>query len=182
MGGPLESAYGHYFFDGLTQRAFISFDPNYRHDLWKRKEEVFVKKCMHFIEKANLCKFSLEEAQLLSGSKDISQACATLHAIGAEIITITLGAEGTFLSNGKESAIIPSINVHPVDTTGAGDAFIGCLLKQISAYADLSAIGGDFEALAKMVQTANVAGALTTTHFGAIESLPNTEQLAGALL
>ena len=182
LGGPLESAYGHYFFDGLTQRAFISFDPNYRHDLWKRKEEIFVKKCMPFIEKANLCKFSLEEAQLLSGSKDISQACATLHGIGAEIITITLGAEGTFLSNGKESAIIPSINVHPVDTTGAGDAFIGCLLKQISAYADLSAIGGDFEALAKMVQTANVAGALTTTHFGAIESLPNTEQLAGALL
>lgn len=182
LGGPLESAYGHYFFDGLTQRAFISFDPNYRYDLWKRKEEVFVKKCMPFIEKANLCKFSLEEAQLLSGSKDIADACATLHKIGAEIITITLGAEGTFVSNGTESAIIPSISVSPVDTTGAGDAFIGCLLKQISALPDLNKLGDDFEALSKMVHTANIAGALTTTQFGAIESLPNPEQLAGALL
>lgn len=182
LGGPLESAYGHYFFDGLTQRAFISFDPNYRYDLWKRKEEVFVKKCMPFIEKANLCKFSLEEAQLLSGSKDISNACATLHKIGAEIITITLGAEGTFVSNGTESAIVPSIAVTPVDTTGAGDAFIGCLLKQISELPDLNHLGDDFKALANMVHIANIAGALTTTQFGAIESLPNPEQISGALL
>ena len=34
LGGPLESAYGHYFFDGLTERACISFDPNFRQDLW----------------------------------------------------------------------------------------------------------------------------------------------------
>lgn len=182
LGGPLESAYGHYFFDALTQRAFISFDPNYRHDLWKRKEDVFIKKCMPFIEKANLCKFSLEEAQLLGGEENIEKATSALHKIGAEIIAVTLGAEGTYLSNGKEAAIIPSISVKPVDTTGAGDAFIGCLLRQLSELSELESIRSNFELLSKLVYKANAAGALTTTQFGAIESLPSPEQLSVALL
>jgi len=181
LGGPLESAYGHYFFDGLTGRAFISFDPNYRHDLWKRKEEVFIKKCTPFIEKANLCKFSLEEARLLSGRHDLAEACEVLHGIGAEIIVITLGGEGTFLSTGGQSAIIPSIAVTPVDTTGAGDAFIGCLLQQIAAEPDTAPLKEDFEKLSEMVRVANAAGAVTTTQFGAIESLPDPEQLRQAL-
>lgn len=181
LGGPLEAAYGHYFFDALTQRAFISFDPNYRHDLWKRKEEVFAKKCMPFIEKANLCKFSLEEAQLLSGCSDLSGACRMLHEIGAEVIVITLGSEGTHLSTGTRSQTIPSIPVAPVDTTGAGDAFIGCLLQQFAREPDPASLREDFEKLAGMVRVANAAGALTTTRFGAIESLPDAEQLRRAL-
>jgi fructokinase len=181
LGGPLESAYGHYFFDGLTQRAFISFDPNYRHDLWKRKEDVFVKKCAPFIEKANLCKFSLEEARLLSGRPDLEGACEALHDIGAEIIVITLGGEGTFLSTGTRSGTIPSIAVNPVDTTGAGDAFIGCLLQQLAEEPEPASLRDDFEKLAQMVRVANAAGAITTTQFGAIESLPDPEQLRQAL-
>ena len=43
LGGPLEKAYGHYYFDALTQDIFISFDPNYRGDLWKNREDAFVK-------------------------------------------------------------------------------------------------------------------------------------------
>ena len=98
LGGGLEEAYGRYLFDALTQKSFISFDPNFRGDLWKDEEKTFVKKCRHFIEKARLCKFSLEEAQLLSGEKELEKACAELHNIGTEIITITLGKEGTLIS------------------------------------------------------------------------------------
>ncbi len=181
LGGPLEKAYGHYFFDGLTQRAYISFDPNYRHDLWKRNEDVFVKKCRPFIEKSNLCKFSLEEALLLSGKHDLESACKVLHEIGTEVIVITLGSEGTYLSTGARADTMPSIPVVPVDTTGAGDAFIGCLLQQIALEADPASLRNDFEKLAGMVRVANAAGALTTTRFGAIESLPDPEQLRRAL-
>lgn len=181
LGGPLEKAYGHYFFDGLTQRAFISFDPNYRHDLWKRKEDVFIKKCMPFVEKANLCKFSLEEARLLSGKHDLEAACNALHEVGAEVIVITLGGEGTYLSTGTRAQTIGSIAVSPVDTTGAGDAFIGCLLQQLARESDPAALRHDFDKLAAMVRVANAAGALTTTRFGAIESLPDPDQLNRAL-
>lgn len=181
LGGGLEAAYGHYFFDGLTQRAFISFDPNYRQDLWKRREEVFIKKCTPFIEKANLCKFSLEEARLLSGKSDLGEACGVLHSMGTEIIVITLGSEGTYLSTASGTATIPSIQVSPVDTTGAGDAFIGCLLWQIASHPDPATLAGEFEQLTEMVRVANAAGALTTTNFGAIESLPDPVQLKAAL-
>lgn len=181
LGGPLESAYGHYFFDGLTERAFISFDPNFRQDLWKRKESDFVRKCLPFIEKAQLCKFSLEEAQLLSGRQDWSEACSELHGIGTEAIVITLGREGSYLSTADRQGLIPSIPVSPVDTTGAGDAFIGCLLFLLSRLEDPSGAMNDFDLLADMVQTANAAGALTTTQFGAIPSLPTYRQLKDSL-
>jgi fructokinase len=175
LGGSLEKAYGHYFFDALTQNTFISFDPNFRSDLWRDEESVFIKKCMPFIEKSDLCKFSLEEAQLLSGQQDVDDACKILHEIGVKVIAVTLGNKGTFLSTHQEKVIIPSIQVEPVDTTGAGDAFIGCLLYQISLLKDPHEILSDFELLQKMVEKSNKAGAYTTTGFGAISSLPTSD-------
>jgi len=177
LGGNLEDAYGRYFFDALTQNSFISFDPNYRVDLWKNKEDIFIKKCIPFIQKSHLCKFSLEEAQLLSGKTDLKEACTYLHDMGTDIIVITLGGEGTLLSTKTYSKTIPSIAVNPVDTTGAGDAFIGCLLKQISTHHHLERALENEDLLTAMVAMANKAGAITTTNFGAIESLPNQKQL-----
>ncbi|MGB5435904.1 MAG: carbohydrate kinase [Maribacter sp.] len=177
LGGDLEAAYGRYFFDALTQNSFISFDPNFRGDLWKGEEDTFIKKCMPFVQKAHLCKFSLEEARLLSGKTDLEECCAVLHEIGTQVITITLGGEGTLLSTKKTKHTIPSIPVNPVDTTGAGDAFIGCLLYQIANLHDPIEILKDTGPLIDMVKKANKAGALTTTNFGAIPSLPNLKQL-----
>lgn len=177
LGGNLEDAYSRYFFDALTQNSFISFDPNYRVDLWKNKEEQFIKKCMPFVQKSHLCKFSLEEAQLISGKTDLTEACDVLHEIGTETIVITLGSEGTLLSTTNYKKTIPSISVLPVDTTGAGDAFIGCLLKQIAASPNFDRVLKDENMLSKMVAMANKAGAITTTNFGAIGALPLQHQL-----
>jgi len=177
LGGSLEEAYGRYFFDALTQNTFISFDPNFRGDLWKGEEHIFIKKCMPFIQKAHLCKFSLEEAQLLSGKTDLEECAGVLHEIGAEVIAITLGGDGTFISTGNYKQTIPSIHIAPVDTTGAGDAFIGCLLFQIASLHDAFEILKNTELLAQMIEQANKAGAITTTGFGAIPSLPTYEQV-----
>jgi fructokinase len=179
LGGPLEDAYSRYFFDALTQKAFISFDPNYRADLWKNNQDQFIKKCMPFIQKSHLCKFSLEEALLLSGEENLKEACTALHNIGVNLITVTLGAEGTLVSTPTLSQTVPSISVIPVDTTGAGDAFIGCLLYQMAALPNLDDALHNIDTLMSLVQKANIAGAITTTNFGAIESLPNLEQLDG---
>ena len=163
-------------FDALTKDMFISFDPNFRGDLWKENEQQFVKKCMPFVEKSHLCKFSLEEAQLLSGKEDIHEACGFLHEVGAKIITITLGKEGTLLSAKNVRKIVPSIPVKPVDTTGAGDAFIGCLLQQIAVLENFNQLFEDGSILLKMVEKANKAGAITTTNYGAIAAMPTKSQ------
>ena len=92
-------------------------------------------------------------------------------------LTVTLGSEGTLLSTLTTKQIIPSIKVKPVDTTGAGDAFIGCLLYQISKLNDINSIFEDTSILVEMIQLANKAGAITTTNYGAIESLPSLDQL-----
>ncbi len=181
LGGSLEAAYTQYFKDAQTANSFISFDPNFRGDLWKNQEKIFIKKCLPFIEKAHLCKFSLEEAQLLSGKKDMYACCDYLHGIGTDIITITLGAEGTLLSTLNAKRIIKSIPVKPVDTTGAGDAFIGCLLQQLSMLKDPSNSLENTDELAKMVEIANKAGAITTTNYGAIPSLPDQGTLRAFL-
>nr|WP_299386629.1 carbohydrate kinase [Allomuricauda sp.] len=177
LGGDLEMAYGKYLFDALTKDMFISFDPNFRGDLWKENEDKFIKKCMPFIEKSHLCKFSLEEAQLLSGKEDMDQACNFLHDVGTKIIAITLGKEGTLLSVGSNRQLIPSVKVTPVDTTGAGDAFIGCLLKQIADLDHFHSLDEDMDILSEMVSKANRAGAITTTNYGAIPSLPSKSEL-----
>ena len=181
LGGGLEEAYNRYLFDALTQEAFISFDPNFRGDLWKEEEKTFIKKCMPYVEKAHLCKFSLEEAQLLSGEKELKKACAVLHDIGTQIIVITLGEEGTLISTPDYKTTVGSIRVNPVDTTGAGDAFIGCLLYQIAQLKDPYVILKNTDRLVAMVEMANKAGAITTTNYGAIPSLPNQEQIRAAV-
>lgn len=178
LGGSMEQAYAHYYFDALTQNSFISFDPNYRSDLWKERDDIFIKKCLPFIEKSHLCKFSLEEAQLLSGKEDVEDACAYLHELGAQIIAITLGKEGTYVSTKEIKQVVPSIAVKAVDTTGAGDAFIGCLLQQIGTLDHAGDILDNADKLLKMVEVANRAGAITTTNYGAIESLPTPHQLS----
>ncbi len=177
LGGPLEKAYGHYLFDAITENAFISFDPNFRADLWKDKEATFIKKSMAYIEKSHLCKFSLEEAQMISKKSSLTEACAVLHNVGAQIIAVTLGSEGTFVSTKNTQQTIPTIPVTPVDTTGAGDAFIGCLLQQISTLPSHNHILENDTKLMDMVVNANKAGAITTTGYGAIESLPDERQL-----
>ncbi len=177
LGGPLEKAYGHYLFDAITENAFISFDPNFRKDLWKDKEAIFIKKSMSYIEKSHLCKFSLEEAQMISKKNSLTEACEVLHNIGAQIIAVTLGSEGTFVSTKNTQQTIPTIPVTPVDTTGAGDAFIGCLLQQISTLPNHNHILENDTKLMDMIVNANKAGAITTTGYGAIESLPDERQL-----
>lgn len=177
LGGPLEKACGRYLFDGITAGMFISFDPNFRGDLWKGEEATFAKKCIPFIERAQLCKFSQEEARLLSGGADLEAACDHFHGLGCGIVTITLGAKGTLLSVRGKKTLVPSIQVKAVDTTGAGDAFIGCLLQQIAQLGPLGALYGDGDLLTTMVAKANRAGAITTTAYGAIAALPTRESL-----
>lgn len=178
LGGPLEATYIRYLEDAKNADAFVSFDPNFRADLWKENTEHFIERSRQFIARADLCKFSKEEAQLLAGKDDLENALATLHELGTPLITITLGKEGTLVSLKGDSFVVPSVPVHAVDTTGAGDAFIGCLLYQLSCEKEPHDILVNSTGLTAMVSVANKAGAITTTNFGAIDSLPALQDLS----
>lgn len=177
LGGTLEKTYSKYLSEAHKKEAFISFDPNFRIDLWKNNESSFIKKCLPFIEKSNFAKFSLEEAQLISGEKEIEKACHLFHEMGAKIIAVTLGSKGTFLSTKAFQKTIESVKVNSIDTTGAGDAFVGCFLKQLSEIGAQKTQLENVSILTKMIKRANIAGAITTTNYGAISALPTQNQV-----
>ena len=86
------------------------------------------------------------------------------------LFAITLGKDGTLLGLNHETRTIPSIPVKPVDTTGAGDAFVGAVLYQLSDKT-LSEIkkmpAAEWE---KIIFNANKAGARTCEYLGAMEA------------
>ena len=81
---------------------------------------------------ADFVKVSDEEIHIITGLSDFAKGTQTLHQLGAKIVAVTLGSEGTYLSNGHRNEIIPSVNVKSIDSTGAGDAFVGATLYQFA--------------------------------------------------
>ncbi|HEX5153694.1 MAG TPA: carbohydrate kinase [Parafilimonas sp.] len=167
--GPLQAAY-----QGLLQRAlqknlFISFDPNYRHLLFRNNVQTFIDQSWNFLESCNFFKLSEEEAILITGAATLADAVKALNQKTNAIFAITIGKDGTMLSINQEIVIVPSIHVKAVDTTGAGDAFVGAVLYQLSKmHEDLTAIS--FENWRSIISNANKAGARTCEYMGAMEA------------
>lgn len=159
-----------------AQNKLISFDPNYRQALWADKNIAdFIAITKEFIADADILKVSEEEAQLITETEDLESAIKSLHETGAKIIFITLGSKGTLVSfNNKEQTIVPSIKIKSIDSTGAGDAFIGAILYQM---ADAGSLPNSFIELVNMVKFANKVGAITCTKMGAIPALPYPNEL-----
>lgn len=63
--------------------------------------------------------------RLLPADIDRAAAARTLLAAGLASVIVTLGGEGALWVSGDETRLIPPLAVTAVDTTGAGDAFIG---------------------------------------------------------
>lgn len=177
LGGNLDKSYDLLLNHALNNEHFISFDPNFRDALIDSKEkfDYFKKRCIKYIGASHLVKMSEEELLLLTNIKNQNEALDYLHNLGAKIICVTLGAKGTLLSIPNNRKIIPSIKIKQVDSTGAGDAFIGAVLYKISIIPESEEL--DFEKIQRIVEFANKVGALTCTNYGAISSLPNLERV-----
>jgi fructokinase len=83
---------------------------------------------------------------------------------------VTLGKDGTLLGKGSQKAVVPSIPIQPVDTTGAGDAFVGAMLYQLSLLPKADIRTMDMEQWIRMTANANKAGARTCAYLGAMEA------------
>lgn len=159
---------------------FLSFDPNFRGNLWGDREKNFVELTKRAISKADLVKVSEDELKIITGVHNLKEGVSYLHRLGAKVITVTLGQNGTLLSNGNQQSIIPSIPLKSIDSTGAGDAFTGAMLHQISNEENLSNLFYDYSKLKEMVSFANKVGGLTCTKIGAITALPTIAEVARA--
>ncbi len=113
--------------DGL----FVSFDPNFREALVNRHRDVQTRRTS-FHPRGDFVKLSEEEAVLLTDEPQLEEAVTHLLALGAKRVAITLGTRGTLIATQTSQAIIPSIRIDSVDSTGAGDAFVGAYLYRLA--------------------------------------------------
>jgi ribokinase len=107
------------------------------------------------------------EATVLSGlqvdSLDTAESAASrLIAMGAGKVIITLGAQGSLFANGQDFEHFPAPKVQAVDTTAAGDTFVGGFAAALA--------NGKSEAEA--IRFGQIAAALSVTRAGAQPSIP----------
>jgi fructokinase len=170
LNGKLQKAYSSLFEQCQNEKVFICFDPNYRHLLFQNNTKSFISHSWKFIEKAHFFKVSDEEALLLTNEKSVEAAAAAFAKKSKAVFAITLGSKGTMLGLNNETFIIPSIKVKPKDTTGAGDAFVGAVLFQLSHYSLHQIKKMNKEDWHKIIINANKAGARTCEYLGAMEA------------
>ena len=112
------------------------------------------------------------EAQFLTGIKwkgeqEIRKMAKKLLDMGVKNVVITLGSKGLFFKNRGEELWMEAFKVKVVDTTAAGDAFLGALAFGLS----------ENKPIQEVLRFANGAGALATTKLGAQPSLPLKKDL-----
>lgn len=174
---PFQTTYLNTMRNARDKGKFVSFDPNYRSDLWIGRDHDFVELTKQAISYADFLKVSDEELKIISGEDELEKGISSLHKLGVGVIATTLGKKGTLISNGKEAALIPSIKVKPVDTTGAGDSFVGAMLFQMARETDPKQVINDFERLKRMTTFSNKVAGIVCTKVGAISALPTLEEV-----
>lgn len=177
LGGSSKDTYLKVMELAKEQGIFISFDPNYRVDLWKNRLEEFItvsRKCLKY---ADFVKVSDEEIRIVSGKESLEEGVQLFHELGAKVIAVTLGKEGTLISNGTDMSTVGSIKITSIDSTGAGDAFIGAVLYKIAQHESPKILANNFEKLKEIVYFANKVGAMVCTKLGAIAALPTLEEV-----
>ncbi|TJX33108.1 fructokinase, partial [Soehngenia saccharolytica] len=124
-------------------------------------------------------KVSDVELEFLTGSDKIDdEAALSLWHPNLKLLLVTLGENGCRYYTKNFHGAVDAFHVKTVDTTGAGDAFVGALLSKI---VDDQSILEDEARLREVLKFANACGAITTTKKGAIPALP-TESEALVLL
>ncbi|HCZ2410441.1 TPA: ribokinase [Staphylococcus aureus] len=113
------------------------------------------------------------EAELLSGIKVTNEQSMKDNAnyflsIGIKTVLITLGKQGTYFATKNQSQHIESYKVNAIDTTAAGDTFIGAFVSRLNKSQDNLADAIDF---------GNKASSLTVQKHGAQASIPLLEEV-----
>lgn len=158
--------------------AIISFDPNLRLNLWdspaKLKEAV-----ERFLPLCDILKISDEELEFVTGKRDIYDAAEGLLSGNVKLLVYTKGNGGAMAFNAAGSASSLAAEAKVVDTTGAGDAFIGSFLH--SLYCDQIRAGElsslDSRRLLKYLNFSNLYCAKSVEREGAIASYPAADEM-----
>jgi ribokinase len=103
------------------------------------------------------------ELEALSGEKDVIKGARNLLVKGVKNVIVTLGSKGSILVNNNEIIEVAPHKVHAIDTTAAGDSYLGALVNKLSLGADIKTA----------MEFASKCSSITVTRKGAIIALPH---------
>lgn len=155
----------------------IAFDPNLRRNLWD-SEEAAKEQIVRALPYADVVKVSEEELEFITGCQEPEQGMVRLldEFPTIHLVLVTLGEKGTIAGHAGGQIAVPSYEVKAIDTTGAGDAFMGAFLSLLIRSGQTPE-QLRLEEAEQMVRFANGAGALTTTKKGGIDAQPSLEEI-----
>jgi ribokinase len=110
---------------------------------------------------------NLGEAEALTGESRAEAAARTLAGQTGAPAILTLGANGALIADGDRVSTVPAPRVEAVDSTGAGDTFVGAFAAELAR-------GGTVD---QAVHLAVVAAAVSVTAAGARGGMPRRDQL-----
>ncbi len=189
---PARSATLSAFEQARTRGLPVSFDVNARPTLWPSEAELR-EMLGQVIARVDLLKCSAEEVHYLNPSLSMPldpadtpglTACGQqLLAQGPSLVIITRGDGGALLMTRQHTATVPASTRVVLDTTGAGDAFMGALLSQLlkhgwTTVAQLAALSE--HELQEIGAFANKAAGISCTRYGGIASLPSLTEVEQA--
>ncbi|MDU5139368.1 ribokinase [Staphylococcus sp.] len=113
------------------------------------------------------------EAELLTGisinnESDMKETATYFLELGISAVLITLGEQGTYYAYQEQYKMVPAFNVKAIDTTAAGDTFIGAFLSELNK---------DLSNLESAIRLANQASSLTVQRKGAQASIPTRKEV-----
>lgn len=163
----------------------ISYDPNYRAALWDSEEHAaeMMKSLMPY---ADIIKVSDGEMAMLTGTSDFEEGSLILKDMGREkgargavLVMVTLGGDGVFVRCGSFTETAEGFSVSVADTNGAGDTFLGAVLKQVAD--NRMKHDGRLvlyrSGIMDMVRFANRAASITCSRSGAIPAMPFAKEI-----
>ena len=160
--------------DARSRGRLVTYDPNLRVPLWKDLSQAR-QEILWGLSMADVVKISDEEVAFLWDLPPQEGAEKLLRDYPAGLVFVTCGADGCYYAGRQGAGHVDCPPVHPVDTTGAGDIFMG------SAVAHLLRTGKrpeelDAAQLRQIAAAACTEASLSTEHCGGISSIPRYDR------
>lgn len=173
---PMKYAHQTLIDQAIEKDVLISFDPNLRLSLWENEEDLF-HTVVEFLPSADILKISDEEITFITGCDTIEEALPSLFVGRVKAVLYTMGKDGAslYLKDGRHITCEGNV-IDVVDTTGAGDSFIGAFLYKMLFHetSDLTKLSDSV--LAEYLSFANAYAACTTSRAGALDAMANAQE------
>ena len=154
--------------------CILSFDPNLREMLWP--SESAAKEAFDYGMKfCDILKISDNELVWFTGENDYDKGIAKIkEEYNIPLIVFSMGSNGSrayYEDKCFEASAFISNNT--IDTTGAGDTFMGCCINHV--------LENGYNNLSEMLSFANAAASIVTTRKGALKSMPEKNEVTALL-